>query len=84
MASCLFDQALRRDLRPLRGLRFSAGRHPSSDLLDDLNEFIRPIPVMPGESHELASSFEYRVSILGSTTDRDAATPSEFNEPFVS
>lgn len=84
MASCLIDQATTRHRGPLGRLWFSWGRHLSRDLLDDLNEFVSPIPVMPSESHKLASSLKYRIAIIGSATDGDAAAPSEFHQTLVS
>lgn len=84
MASCLIDEAMTRFRRLLARLRFGSGRHLSRDLLDDLNKFIGPISMMPSESHKFASSFEYRIAIVGSATDGDAAAPSELHQSLIS
>jgi hypothetical protein len=63
--------------------KVQGNRHHSGDLLDDLNKFIGPISMMSGKRHEVASSFEYRIAIVGSATHGDAATPSEFHESLV-
>lgn len=83
-ASCLIDEATTRFRRLLARLRFGSGRHLSRDLLDDLNKFIGPISMMPSESHQFASSFEYRIAIVGSATDGDATAPSELHQSLIS